>query len=365
MRDSVLYNDNSFHFSMNKKLFYFFIFILLGIIFILLGTSFSNIIKHNISSKIVICGDGSFTGTCSLTKPYFCNSEGVLVSDADICGCSENFNLKDGSCVSVYEVSPKEITLKYSLEGKENFIDYVMYEDFNNYFYSLKQSISYSEKQDSSRADFKLNKIDDDLQRDFLMPLVIYIQNLGLSKDDQVRVAISLVQNIPFGESNKTFIFGGQKIPYSRYPYQVLYDYEGVCGEKTELLSFLLRELGYGISFFYYSEENHEALGIKCPIEKSFSSIGYCFVETTAPSIISDNGIIYSNIGKLSSVPELYFISEGLTFGENGFYEIHDAKKLKRIRKAVSNRGWLGPLMKKTFDKLKNKYSLVEEYFSG
>lgn len=365
MEKEVLSESKNLHFSLNKKLFYFFIVVFVLIILFLITSSFANIIKQNIYKQIPVCGDGSFPGTCSLTKPFYCNEEGVLVNDAGTCGCPDGFQGDNGFCVSVYEVTPKKINLRYSLGGKENFIEYTVYEDFNNYLYSLKQSISYSENEDSSRADFKLNKINEELQREFLMPLVIYIQNLDLSKDDQARVAISMVQNIPFGESNRTFIFSGQEIPYSRFPYQVLYDYEGVCGEKTELLSFLLRELGYGVSFFYYPDENHEALGIKCPIEKSFSSTGYCFVETTGPSIISDNEIIYSDIGKLESAPELYFLSEGLTFGESGFREIRDARRLGRIRNAVSNRGWLGPIMKNTFLRLKDKYGLVDEYYSG
>jgi len=359
----VFHEDKKLNFSLNKKIFY--ILFLIGIIvaFIFLGSYFTKTIKEKINSEIPICGDGSFPGTCSLTKPYYCNEEGVLVNNPDICGCPEDFEKSAGSCVSDYHVSSKKVNLKYILDGEENFIEFVAYDELEGYFYSLKQSITYSNGEDSSRADFKLNKINNQLQEDSLAPLVVYIQNLGLSKDEQARVAISLVQNIPFGESNKTFIFANQEVLYSRYPYQVLYGYEGVCGEKTELLALLLRKLGYGVSFFYYQDENHEALGVKCPVEKSFSSTGYCFVETTGPSIISDDEIVYSDIGKLYSIPELYFISEGLTFGENYFYEYKDARKLQRIRKAISNRGWLGPLMKNTFEKLKEKYGLVDEYY--
>jgi hypothetical protein len=361
----VFVEDNDFHFSMNKKLFYFMVVFLIILALVFLGFSFSRIIKLNINNQIPICGDGSFPGTCSVSKPFYCNDEGVLVSSPDICGCPNDFQKEDGFCTSKYKDSPKKISLKYNLNGEENFIEFTAYEGFDSYLYSLKQSITYYDGEDSSRADFKLNKINQEIQREFIMPLVTHINNLDLDEDDKARVAVSLVQNIPFGESNKTFIFGNQEVAYSRYPYQVLYDNEGICGEKTELLSFLLRELGYGVSFFYYPDENHEALGIKCSIEKSFSNTGYCFVETTGPSIISDNEIIYSDIGQLYSVPELYFISEGLTFGENGFYEFRDANKLQRIRSGVEKRGWIGPLRKFVYEKLREKYGLVDEYYSG
>jgi len=355
----------SFHFSVSKKLFYFFIGVLIIVVLILLGSFFTKLAKDNIYKKIPVCGDGSFPGTCSLSKPYYCSEEGVLIKAPDKCGCSDSFDRVNNFCVSNYETDSKKIILNYTLKSENKFLEFNSYNGFNNYLYSVKQSIFYSNGKDSSRADFKLNKIDNELQREFLMPLVVQIQNLGLSKDDQARVAISLVQNIPFGESNKTFIFGNQDVPYSRYPYQVLYDHEGVCGEKTELLAFLLREIGYGVSFFYYPDENHEALGIKCPVEESFSSTGYCFVETTAPAIISDDEIIYSGIGKLNSIPELFFISEGLTFGLEEFYEYRDSRKLQRIRNAINGRGWVGPLMKKSFENLKKKYGLADEYYSG
>lgn len=358
-------SNRRFYFSINKKLFYVLVFAVVFISMILLISAFSNLVKDNIHSEIPFCGDGSFPGTCSLTN-YYCTETGFLEYNPDNCGCSEGFLRKGNACYSPFQVNSTEVYLKYYIDNEEKTIDFVVYQGVNDYLSSLKQSMTYSSGELSSRADFKLNKMDENVQREFLMPLVIEIRNLApYDKEMQARIAVSIVQSIPFGESNKTYRFGSQNVSYSRYPYQVLYDYEGICGEKTELLGFLLRELGYGVSFFYYSEENHEALGIKCPVEKSFSSTGYCFVETTAPSIITDSEIYYSNSGRLSSVPQLFFISDGLTFGENNFYEYHDANKLIRIRNSVEKRGWMGPLKKIKYNKLKEKYSLVDEYFSG
>lgn len=357
--------ENKFIFSLNKRIFYFVVGILCVLILISLASIFSRIARENIYAKIPVCGDGSFPGTCSLNKPYYCGEKGVLVYDSDVCGCPEGFSKADGKCASKYGLTEKEVSLKYIFSGEEKEINFVVYDEMDNYLSGLSQSIIYSEGESSSRADFKIKKMDEKIQREFLMPLVAEIQNLDLDKDDQARIAISLVQHIPFGESNESYNFGGNKIPYSRYPYQVLYDYKGICGEKTELLSFLLREIGYGVAFFYYIDENHESLGIKCPVYESFSSTGYCFVETTAPSVITDNKINYVGTGKLNSVPELFFISEGLTFGENNFYEKHDAKKLIRIRNAVEKRGWLGPLRKIAYENLKEKYGLVDEYYGG
>lgn len=358
-------SDKKFYFSLDKKLFYLFIIILFAIALALFASSVSKVIKDNLYNKIPFCGDCSFPGTCSLTKPYYCSEEGYLIYNPDGCGCPSEFFRKNNECVSTLQINSSNILLNYNLNGEKKIIDYPVYEGVSNHLYSLKQSVSY-DGEIFSRADFKLRKMDDSTQYEFLMPLVVEIQNLAPhDKDEQARIAISIVQNIPFNESNKTYKFGSQEVTYSRYPYQVLYDYAGICGEKTELLAFILRELGYGVSFFYYPDENHEAIGIKCPVERSFSSTGYCFVETTAPSIISDSKINYANIGKLYSVPELYFISEGLTFGNNNFYEYNDAKKIIKIRNSIEKRGWIGPLKKMTYNNLKEKYGLVDEYYSG
>ena len=366
--DSFGKKSKNFNFSVNKKIFYLILIFLFVVAMFILASGFSKIVKENIHGTIPFCGDGSFPGTCSLMKPYYCNGTGFLVYDANSCGCPDSgeFAKIDGFCVSAYQTSPKEISLKYVLNGEEKNLNYEVYGGLDDYLSTLKQSITYSDGQVSSRADFKLNQMNEEVERNFLLPLVLSIQNLAPGdKDTQARIAISLVQNIPFGASNKTYNFAGQNVSYSRYPYQVLYDNEGVCGEKTELLAFILRELGYGVSFFYYQDENHEALGIKCPIGESFSFTGYCFVETTGPSIITDNKLNYVGTGKLNSVPKLFFISEGLTFGQDNFYEKNDADKLINIRSFIEKHSWIGPLKKNTLEKLTKKYGLVDQYYSG
>ena len=150
-----------------------------------------------------------------------------------------------------------------------------------------------------------------------------------------------------------------RSINYSRYPYEVIYDNEGVCGEKSELLAFLLREMGYGVVFFYNKLENHESIGIKCPKKFSLDDSGYCFIETTGPSIITDSEIEYEGVGKLSSKPELIPISDGDSLGDD-LYEYKDAKELINLRSNGINMFSSGKL-----EKLKEKYGLVELYRSN
>lgn len=356
-------SDKTISFSISRKHLIFLMIFILVVVLFFTGSSLIKGIKEKIFTGTASCGDGTFYETCSINKPYFC-LDGELIENSFNCGCPENFVKSNGNCVSNYETGEKEIVLKYFLEGQQYYLDFVVYDGVDDYLSGLPQSINYLQGEIASRSDFKLQKIDEEIQRDFLLPLVVKIQNSAPEKEEQMRIAVSLVQNIEFGQSNETILFGETELNYSRYPYQVLYDEEGICGEKTELLAFLLRELGYGVSFFYYGEENHEAFGIKCPVEKSFMNSGYCFVETTAPSIIGDNEIEYVGIGKLNSVPDIFLISDGLSLGNN-LYEYKDSEKMKKIRNSIEKDGKLNFFEKRTLENLKEKYGLVEDYYSG
>lgn len=335
------------------------ILLFLIILFILVLSTYIIIELKNMKTyqSVKTCGDSTFYETCSITKPYYCN-EGILLESSSICGCPKGFIKKDDHCISDIQKNPKDVSFKYVLRGEEGEINFRMYKDIYDYLYSIPRTITYTEKEISSRADFKLKSIDEEVQRDYLLPLVIEIQNSAQTKEDQARIAISLVQNIPFGNSDTSVNFGGNSLSYSRYPYQVLYDNQGVCGEKVELLGFLLRELGYGVAFFYYPEENHEALGIKCPAKESLMNTGYCFIETTGPSIMSQEELYYYGFGKIESTPQIFLLADGFDLKDN-LYEYKDAERMDRIKKSLENREGRLDFFKYLMNKkLKTKYGL-------
>jgi len=280
--------------------------------------------------SISICGDGTFFDSCSLTKGYFCD-EGVLIEKASVCGCPENLAEEGESCVSEYQTEPKEVNLKYFFEGEEKEIVFTVYEGMNDYVSNLKRDIDYNGQEEPSRGDFKLKSMNELEQRNLLIPLAVEIQNLAQRKEDQFRIATSIVQSISYGYSDKTVSFFGSELNYSRYPYEVLYENQGICGEKTQLLAFLLREVGFETALFYYGPENHEAIGVKCPVDKSFDGKGYCFVETTARAIINDDSIIYLDGITLDSEPEVFILSEGISLPED-LREYGHAKKIDKLR---------------------------------
>ncbi len=307
------------------------------------------------------CGDETSYGECSVNKPYYCQKGNIVENSLD-CGCPEGKEINGSSCTSDFNQNPKTINLKYRLDGTEKSISFVVYEDAYQYFGKLSRQIHYSGNETPSREDFKIKIINQSVQRELLLSLVVEIQNTADNKEDQARIATSIVQNILWGESNKTTRFGSQNIAYTRYPYEVLYEMEGLCGEKSELLAFLLKELGFETTIFYNHAENHESVGIKCS-SNDWKDTGYCFVETSGPAIISDNTLAYSGGVKLQSMPEVLKISEGKSLGR--ISEQGDAKAMMKIRKSIEETGKLNFYYQWKYNKLKEKYGLDGEYQIG
>jgi len=344
--------------SLNTLLIFLGGFVFLGIILFLFLNSYPN----QTANQMETCGDGTFFGTCSLSKPYYCDS-GKLIENVSFCGCPINLEEMGGKCSSRYYTLPKERTFSYILNGKNKSFKMVLYGGMANYTDNLPKSILYKNGQLPKREDFKMMKIDNELQKVALMPLVIMIQNLApTSKEEQAKIAIRLVQNIPYSESKFSKVLGGNyEIRIARYPYQVLYENEGSCEGKSELLTLLLKEIGYGTTLFYYQEENHEAVGIRCPLEESLNKSGYCFIEATMPSPVSYSegryfGLMGSN--KLASAPKIILISQGLLL-EKDFEEYKDAKILTKIINHIDQTGKINLLEKKNLNLLRKKYGLL------
>jgi hypothetical protein len=167
--------------------------------------------------------------------------------------------------------------------------------------------------------------------------LISAIWEKSTNIDDQARIAISLVQRIPYdSEKAKINIHHYLKVK-TRYPYEVIADNKGICGEKSLLLAFLLREIGFGVALFLYEKEKHMAVGIKSPEEFSLFNSGYAFIETTGVSIATDNQLRYKSLQsygidgrKLKSYPQIIPLADGQQF--NSIYnEFLDAREWNMI----------------------------------
>ncbi|MFA5412792.1 MAG: transglutaminase-like domain-containing protein [Candidatus Micrarchaeia archaeon] len=270
------------------------------------------------------CEDGTLYDSCSDDKPLYC-SEGNLIQKARTCGCPLDYVTSGESCVSRYMTSPKQISLEYTLRGQKRSIDYTVYGGLNNYLANKPRSVVCSFTC-PSQGEMELSIIDEPLQEEHLRPLIWAIEHETDNEDDQARIAISLVQSIPYDWDG---LYSGDLT--GRYPYEVLYDQKGVCGEKAKLLAFLLRELGYGTVLLNYEEQSHEAVGIKCPTQYGWEHSGHCFIESTVPSIVTDDQGEYVGVGELVSEPNMIFVNDGASF-DSVSEEYSDARDFIRIR---------------------------------
>lgn len=181
-------------------------------------------------------------------------------------------------------------------------------------------------------------------QQQYITALADEIRKKSSNPDDQARIAVSLVQHIPFHHGE-----------VYRYPYEVMYDGTGVCGEKSMLLAVLLKDLGYGSTAFFFKTENHMTAGIKAAAPYDYKGTGYAFIETTEPKIITYANSGFS-FGHLTSTPIL--VPEGTGKAFAGVAEDYkDAQDWERIQLDRANKT-LTAADKTLRGKLDTKYDL-------
>ena len=288
--------------------------------------------KDGDCAKIQRCSDGTEFGTCASNKPYHC-SDGTLVENAGVCGCSGSLVPDGNKCVSRYMTGPITRQFTYVLRGSYSSIPWTVYYGLDSYLASLSRRYTCYNNICPSDQEVELRYLNQEEQRPELEALAARIKSITPNRDDQARIAVSFVQQIPYDWN--AFVSSDLT---GRYPYEVLYYYKGVCGEKAKLLAFLLRDLGFGVALFNYQKSGsfpgHEAVGIKCSIQYSLQGSGFCFVETSQAGIITDDQSEYfytsTSLGKLPA-PQIYSVSDGFSF-DSVSEEYNDARAFMQIR---------------------------------
>jgi hypothetical protein len=134
-----------------------------------------------------------------------------------------------------------------------------------------------------------------------------------LSPDQIVELTLAFVQSLPYDDNKAKLILSSDDednlLVLPRYPYETLFDKQGICSDKSILAYTLIRQLGYGTALFVYPDANHMALGIQCPLEYSESSAGYCYAETTTPGHL------------IGIVPQLDETRKAIPTGEKSSFE--------------------------------------------
>ena len=195
-----------------------------------------------------------------------------------------------------------------------------------------------------------LSFVNDPAQAPYIRALADEIRVASADPDDQARIATNLVQHITYNKGNNT-----------RYPYEVLYEGQGVCGEKSILLTALLRELGFRSSVMYFMPENHMTAGIGCEAPYEFQGTGYCMIESTVPSIITDETSFPDFNTAGWSSPEVTGVSEGRSF-DTASHDYYDARAVILLKAENADAHKAGESLRtKDYVRwylLKNKYDL-------
>ncbi len=267
---------------------------------------------YGTTTYVMFCSDGTIYGGCAAQKPLYCN-DGVIVDNASVCGCPTGEVVHDDGCIPDYEVGPTGRNFNYTLRASRGEVSMTVYSGLNNYLAGL------------SRPDSYLQFLDEAVQLPYMEDLVEGIKAKSNNREDQARIAISLVQNIP---CDSACVMSGELD--SRYPYEVLYDGMAFCDEKARLLAFLLRELGLGAVLFNYTSEEHMAVGIECSVLYDYDSTGYCFIEPVTPSIVTGDRGNYVGVERLTSTPDVLKISDGFSFNSVS-EEYVDAQEWNRL----------------------------------
>lgn len=170
--------------------------------------------------------------------------------------------------------------------------------------------------------------INDPISEQYIEALAFEIQNKTSNDDDQLRIAISMVQHIPY-DTPYSHNLGSRS---QKYPVDVLYTDTGVCQEKSLLLAAIAKKLGYNVSILTFYPENHMTVGIATNLRQSWygENGGYTLVETNFPAITTmrlhydenfNNGVNY-----LQSQPIVIPLTSSGKSWDNISTEMHDAQ---------------------------------------
>ena len=281
-------------------------------------------LQNDICIKIQRCDDKTIYGECSSNTPKYCDN-GTLVDRASVCGCAGDLIPQGNRCVSKYETDPKTASYPYVLRGSRASIPVTVYGGLAQYQASQPRTFVCYGGVCPSSSEMQLSFVNEPNEQPYISNLADEIKIITPIQDDQARIAVSLVQNIPYDWA----AFNSNSVK-GRYPYETLYDNTGVCEEKSVLLASLLRDLGFGTALLRFDVENHMTVGIKCPDQYAYMGTGYCFIEPTAPNIITYSSGDYVGVGKLSSQPVVIPVSDGASFSSVQ-EEYNDATRYSQI----------------------------------
>jgi hypothetical protein len=223
------------------------------------------------------------------------------------------------SIINNFKQSPKSNLYTYLLSGDKRDISFTTYGALSNHL-SMEEHSYHSDMEKEVILELLVNEEQDE----YFKPTLETIKKFSPSPNNQAKIAISLVQHIPYDWNS----YYNTTSSDWYYPYETMYNNRGMCGDKSILLAYLLNKLDFDTVLFEFSD--HMAVGIKSSQEYSFYGTGYAFIESTAPTIITYVPDKYYGGFKVTPNPHLIHIAGGKKTLELST-EYQDAIKMKQL----------------------------------
>ena len=241
-----------------------------------------------------------------------------------------------------YRQSPKTTSFSYVIDGNQRSISFTTYGGLSDLFSNKSHSYHYDPETGVIVA-----LLENEVQNENMRPFIDMIRKRSTTGDDQAKIAISLVQRIPYNGNR-----------YNRtatdwyYPYETVHNNKGSAADKPVLLAYILNELGYETVLFEFSD--HMAVGVKSSSGYAFYDTGYAIIETTRPTIITYEPDAGYGGFVLSQNPRIIHLSGGKRVLDVSA-EYNDAIRMKQLEEMGGN---LNQSYRTELAKISDKYDL-------
>jgi len=241
-----------------------------------------------------------------------------------------------------YRQSPKTTSFSYVIDGNRRSMNFTTFGGLSDFFSSKSHSYHY----DPDNGVI-MDLLENEVQNENMRLFIDMIRKRSITSDDQAKIAISLVQRIPYNGNR-----------YSRtatewyYPYETVHNDKGSAADKSVLLAYILNELGFETVLFEFP--SHMAVGVKSSSKYSFYDTGYAYIETTRPTIITyepDSG--YGSFS-ISQNPRIIHLTGGRRVLDVTT-EYGDARRMKQLEAMGGN---LNQSYRTELSKISDKYDL-------
>lgn len=197
----------------------------------------------------------------------------------------------------------KQITLKCNYRGQKVTVKENLYKSIDDFYGADPKKRSYTAL--SNYKGFVSSYPEDGAIDSLVQKINAKGKAMNLSKDEILDLATCFVQNIPYDrEKGKIVLSQGDgvnvnpldaKAMLGRFPYETLYDNEGICTDKSYLEAAIVEKMRYGVAILTFNKERHMAVGVKTPAKYSSYDGKYSYLETTNTGY---------NVGQIPAIDE-------------------------------------------------------------